>query len=93
VAARAAGAPLTRTLFAVEQQPAAGGGPTLAGIVGRLPDQAVALVRLPDGRSRSVAIGGVVDGWTLVALSADAALFTRGGERARVAVTSGEDQS
>jgi hypothetical protein len=73
-------------LFAtVAPAPVAGDAPALAGIVGRLPDDAVALVRGVDGRAVSVAPGGdAPGGWRLEALSPDAAIFTRGQERARV---------
>ncbi|WP_156679480.1 hypothetical protein [Sphingomonas profundi] len=59
-------------------------GPDLVGIVGRLPDDAVALVRGGNGGTQMVAIGGQVEGWRLAALSPDAALFVRGAERLRV---------
>ncbi|WP_313537979.1 hypothetical protein [Sphingomonas sp.] len=58
--------------------------PQLTGIVGRLGSDAVALVRTAQGSSRSLAIGDSVDGWRLDSLSIDAALFSRGGQRARV---------
>ena len=58
--------------------------PQLTGIVGRLGSDAVALVRTAQGSSRSLAIGDSVDGWRLESLSIDAALFSRGGQRARV---------
>ncbi|WP_294258292.1 hypothetical protein [uncultured Sphingomonas sp.] len=58
--------------------------PQLTGIVGRLGSDAVALVRTAQGTSRSLAIGDSVDGWRLESLAIDAALFSRGGQRARV---------
>ena len=58
--------------------------PVVAGIVGRLPDAAVALVRDADGRSRSVAVGGTSGGWRLEGLAADSAVFSRGADRVRV---------
>ncbi|QIG79739.1 hypothetical protein [Stakelama tenebrarum] len=58
--------------------------PDLVGIVGRLGDGAVALVRLADGSSRTLEIGQSVDGWRLTALAIDAASFTRGGRQIRV---------
>jgi len=64
--------------------------PALAGIVGRIGADAVALVRNRDGRTRSVAVGEGVDGWTLESLAIDAAYFTRGGQRARVPLPAGE---
>lgn len=86
----AIGAVYERALFA----PAEGGGdapadaPALVGIAGRLNRDAVALVRLATGGSRSLAIGESVDGWRLESLAIDAAFFTRGRERVRVAVES-----
>lgn len=58
--------------------------PVLTGIVGRLGSDAVALVRTAQGTSRTLAIGDSIDGWKLEALAIDAALFSRGGQRARV---------
>lgn len=60
--------------------------PELAGIVGRLPDAAVALVRAPGGGSRTLALGDSMEGWRLAALAPDAAFFTRGSEKVRVAL-------
>ncbi|ODP39421.1 hypothetical protein [Sphingomonas turrisvirgatae] len=77
-----------RSLFA----PAEGGdtapadAPALVGIAGRLNRDAVALVRLGDGSSRSLKLGESVDGWRLESLAIDAAFFTRGRERVRVAM-------
>lgn len=77
-----------RDLFA----PADGGdaapadAPALVGIAGRLNRDAMALVRLSDGGSRSLKVGDSVDGWRLESLAIDAALFTRGRERVRVAM-------
>lgn len=65
--------------------------PVVVGVVGRLPDAAVALVRDGEGRSRSVAIGGVTGGWRLEGLAADSAVFSRGGDRVRVRLAAGED--
>jgi hypothetical protein len=58
--------------------------PELLGIAGRLPDDAVALVRDGTGRSRALALGEVASGWRLAALAADAVLFVKGSERVRV---------
>lgn len=77
-----------RALFAVaeggEASPA--DAPALVGIAGRLNKDAVALVRLADGSSRSLGVGESVDGWRLESLAIDAAFFTRGRERVRVAM-------
>ena len=63
--------------------------PDLAGIVGRIGQDAVALVRT-GGATRTVGVGEAVDGWTLESLAIDAAYFTRGGQRARVPLPAGE---
>ncbi|MBM3928903.1 MAG: hypothetical protein FJ335_10655, partial [Sphingomonadales bacterium] len=47
--------------------------PRLAGIVGRIGADAVAMVRTADGRTRTIAVGEGVDGWTLESLAIDAA--------------------
>ncbi|RYE04293.1 MAG: hypothetical protein EOP61_01130 [Sphingomonadales bacterium] len=62
--------------------------PALIGIVGRLGEDAVALVRT-GGASRALRIGDSVDGWKLESLAIDAAFFTRGAERARVPLPAG----
>ncbi|PTQ09872.1 hypothetical protein CLG96_11940 [Sphingomonas oleivorans] len=60
------------------------GVPEVAGIVGRLPNDAVVLVRTPSGGTQILRVGESFQGWRLEALAADAALFVRGAERARV---------
>lgn len=65
--------------------------PDLIGIVGRLDQDAVALVRAVDGSSRTLRIGESVDGWRLESLALDAAFFTRGGQKARVALPAGDE--
>ena len=84
-----------RPLFA----PAAGASdaapadaPALLGIIGRLNEDAVALVKTADG-TRALKIGDSVDGWSLASLAADAAFFTRGTERVRVAMPAGGDEA
>ena len=57
--------------------------PALVGVVGRLGQDAVALVKTADG-TRTLRIGESVDGWSLASLAIDAAFFTRGTERVRV---------
>lgn len=79
----------TRPLFAPAADPeladaTPGDAPALIGIVGRLDQDAVALVRAADGSSRTLHIGESVDGWQLGSLAIDAAFFTRGSERVRV---------
>jgi hypothetical protein len=77
-----------RDLFAATEANAGGtapaDAPALVGIAGRLNRDAVALVRLSDGSSRSLKVGESVDGWRLESLAIDAAFFTRGRERVRV---------
>ena len=63
--------------------------PDLAGIVGRIGQDAVALVR-SGGATRTVAVGATVDGWTLESLAIDAAVFSRAGARVRVPLPAGE---
>ena len=70
----------------------AGSPPPLVGIVGRLPDDAVALVRKPDGRTRTMRVGALFDGWTLASLDSDEAVFDRRGQRVTVALPPPEDQ-
>lgn len=65
--------------------------PILAGIAGRLGRDAVAMVRDPDGATRIVVIGQAYQGWRLDAISADAALFTRGAQRLRVPLSATGD--
>lgn len=63
--------------------------PDLTGIVGRIGQDAVALVRT-GGVTRTIAVGEAVDGWTLESLAIDAAYFTRGGQKVRVPLPAGE---
>lgn len=63
--------------------PEAEDAPKLVGIAGRLPDQAIAMVRMADGGTKVLAPGESHDGWTLTSLAPDAALFTRGKRRVR----------
>ncbi|WP_423602261.1 hypothetical protein [Sphingomonas sp. MS122] len=76
--------PLFAAVEASDEIPA--DAPALVGIAGRLNRDAVALVRLADGNSRSLGVGESVDGWRLESLAIDAAFFTRGRERVRVAM-------
>jgi hypothetical protein len=76
-----------RPLFGtVERDAAPADAPVLTGIAGRLNRDAVALVRTADGSARTLAVGESVDGWRLESLAIDAAFFTRGRERVRVAM-------
>lgn len=77
-----------RSLFAPAEgsDAAPADAPALVGIAGRLNRDAVALVRLGDGSSRSLKVGESVDGWRLESLAIDAAFFTRGREWVRVAM-------
>lgn len=79
----------SRTIFAgagASMDVLPGDAPTLSGIAGRLGTDAVAMVRTAEGTTRTLAIGESIDGWTLVSLSINAAYFTRGSERLRVAI-------
>ncbi len=77
-----------RTLFAAPAGLATEGAPqdapALVGIVGRLDQDAVALVKTAEGSTRTLAVGASVDGWKLESLSIDAGYFTRGAQRVRV---------
>jgi hypothetical protein len=78
-----------RPLFAAAEGDAVpADAPMLTGIAGRLNRDAVALVRIADGSARTLAVGESVDGWRLESLAIDAAFFTRGRERVRVAMSS-----
>lgn len=63
--------------------PAAEDAPKLIGIAGRLPDNAIAMVRAADGTSKVLSPGQSFEGWRLESLSPDAALFSRGNRRVR----------
>ncbi len=58
--------------------------PELAGIIGRPPHDAVALIRSDGGGTRTLAPGQSFQGWRLEAVSAEAALFSRGPRQIRV---------
>lgn len=66
--------------------------PVLAGIAGRLPNDAIAMVRDEGGATRMLAIGQIHRGWRLDSLSVDAALFTRGAQHVRVALPASPDE-
>ncbi len=57
------------------------GRPKLIGVAGRLPDDAVALVRLPGESTQTMKVGDTTMEWRLTALEADRARFVRGNER------------
>lgn len=63
----------------------ADGAPLLIGIVGRPPEDMVALLRLANGTTHGVAPGGVVDGWRVAAIGADRVRLSKSG-RAHVAI-------
>jgi hypothetical protein len=80
-------AALERPLFdAPAAAEALADAPELVGIVGRLDQDAVAMVRGRDGAMRTLRPGEGVDGWQLRSLAIDAAYFTRGTQSARVAL-------
>ena len=74
---------------AIEEAALPEDAPELAGIVGRIGSDAVAMVRAADGATRTLDVGEGVDGWTLESLAIDAAYFTRGGQRVRVPLPAG----
>lgn len=55
--------------------------PELIGIAGRLPDDVEALLRMPEGGTRSVRIGESVGDWRLVSAAADRAVFSDNGRQ------------
>ena len=55
--------------------------PALVGIAGRLPDDAEAIVRTPEGQTKVIRRGDTAIGWTLIAIAADRAVFAKGGEQ------------
>lgn len=77
-----------RTLFAVDApqdaRPVTNAPPELIGIAGRLPHEAVALVRLPGGATRNLRIGETANGWRLTAIAADRVRFERGADQREV---------
>jgi len=87
---------VTRRLFAdpivVEGSAPKTDAPTLIGIAGRLPNDAIAMVRDGDG-THILAIGQSYGEWRLDSLSADAALFTRGSQHRRVALPSASEEA
>lgn len=76
--------PDTRALFAAAPLADVRPGtdaPALVGIAGRLPDDAVALLRLPDDTTRTLRTGEAAGGWRLAAIAADRVRLTRGAEQ------------
>jgi hypothetical protein len=77
-----AGPSPARTLFALEAvpdaRPTGDAPPELVGIAGRLPDDAVALVKLADGTTRDIRIGETANGWRLATIGGDRVRFTKG---------------
>jgi hypothetical protein len=93
-------APPQPTLAAVFARPLFAGAPAaelphdapaLVGIVGRLDQDAVAMVQTSDGATRTLHIGESIDGWRLASLAIDAASFTRGSEQVRVALPTADE--
>ena len=58
--------------------------PELTGVVGRPPHDAVAMIRTAEGPTKALAPGESYAGWRLEAVSAEAALFSRGALQIRV---------
>ncbi len=69
------------------------GAPELVGIIGRLPHDAIAMMRAEDGTTRSLKAGESLAGWRLESLSADAVLMVRGRERVRIALPAIDPQA
>jgi hypothetical protein len=78
-----------RTLFASvatpDAAPISGDMPELVGIAGRIPDDAVAMLRLASGTTRALGRGAVADGWRITAIAADRVTLVKDG-RVHVAV-------
>lgn len=72
--------------------PVAEDAPKLVGIAGRLPDNAIAMIRAADGTSKVLSPGESYEGWKLESLSPDAALFTRGSRRVRSFLAAAEPE-
>jgi len=66
--------------------PAALPAPTLVGLISRGRVIGIALVKQADGTTTNIAPGQSVDGWQLVSVSRSNATFSRGSERATVAL-------
>lgn len=81
--------PPSRLLFApvapAADMPASTAPPELVGIVGRMPNDAVAMIRLSDGETHSVRVGEDVMGWRVAAIAADRVRLVQGG-RERIEV-------
>ena len=60
--------------------------PELVGIAGRLPDDGEAIVRVAPDRTRAVRPGDTVAGWTVIAVTATGANFTRGKQQITVSL-------
>lgn len=91
-AAEGAGRPLFLDPLDPANAPAAEDAPRLIGIAGRLPDNAIAMVRTADGTSKVLSPGESFDGWRLESLSPDAALFSKGSRRVRSFLPAAEPQ-
>lgn len=82
----------TRPLFAAPADEALSGivapedaAPELIGIAGRLPDDAVAMLRFGDGTTRSLSRGAQAGGWRVLAIAADRVRLAHDG-REQIAV-------
>ncbi|MGB3794911.1 MAG: hypothetical protein WA957_01245 [Alteraurantiacibacter sp.] len=56
--------------------------PELLGLAGRLPDDVEVLARDADGETVTLRIGQSAQGWTLMSVAADRAVFEKNGEQA-----------
>jgi hypothetical protein len=66
------------------------GAPKIVGIVGRLPDHAVVLVRRASGGTRALSIGESFAGWRLESIAPTAASFTNNDRRVRAELPIGD---
>jgi hypothetical protein len=78
-----------RTIFASvatpDVAPISGTMPELVGIAGRIPDDAVAMLRLASGTTLALGRGATADGWRITAIAADRVTLVKDG-RVHVAV-------
>jgi hypothetical protein len=90
---RAAQGIFKKPLFAPRQSMTAGqtadavapmGGASVAGTV-TIRGRAVAVIRRPNGTVTNLSVGGTIDGWRLVSLQTDRAVFTKKGMKRDIA--------
>jgi len=64
---------------ATDAAPLSGDMPELVGIAGRIPDDAVAMLRLANGETRAFARDATADGWRVTAIAADRVTMEKAG--------------